>query len=76
MDEQQAAARQSFDVRELFFRSRLPIILQAEAAECGVACLAMVAHYFGYRATGAPRISWTPKSLLWTSRGALGIPRL
>ena len=29
---------------------RLPVILQADRAECGLACLAMVAGYFGYRA--------------------------
>lgn len=27
---------------------RLPVILQTEAAECGLACLAMVAGYYGY----------------------------
>lgn len=27
---------------------RLPVIRQAEAAECGLACLAMIAGYFGY----------------------------
>ena len=30
-------------------RARLPVILQTEAAECGLACLAMVASYFGHR---------------------------
>jgi ATP-binding cassette, subfamily B, bacterial CvaB/MchF/RaxB len=30
-------------------RARLPVILQSEAAECGLACLAMVASYFGHR---------------------------
>lgn len=30
-------------------RSRLPAILQAERTECGLACVAMVAAYFGYR---------------------------
>jgi ATP-binding cassette subfamily B protein RaxB len=30
-------------------RSRLPSILQTEAAECGLACLAMVASYHGHR---------------------------
>ncbi len=30
-------------------RSRTPIILQNEVSECGVACLAMVACYHGYR---------------------------
>ena len=28
--------------------ARLPSILQTEAAECGIACLAMVASYYGY----------------------------
>ena len=27
---------------------RLPVILQTEAAECGLACLAMVARYYGH----------------------------
>jgi ATP-binding cassette, subfamily B, bacterial CvaB/MchF/RaxB len=30
-------------------RRRLPLILQSEAAECGLACLAMVASYHGHR---------------------------
>src|ERR1700746_2603316 len=29
--------------------ARLPVIRQTEAAECGLACLAMVASYFGHR---------------------------
>ena len=33
----------------LFKWDKLPIILQAEAAECGLACLAMVAGYHGYQ---------------------------
>ncbi len=31
------------------WRRRLPVILQTEAAECGIACLAMVAGYLGHR---------------------------
>ena len=27
---------------------RLPMMLQTEAAECGLACVAMIASYFGY----------------------------
>ncbi|HDZ09964.1 peptidase domain-containing ABC transporter [Pseudohongiella sp.] len=35
---------------ELFARgNRLPAILQAERTECGLACVAMVAGYFGYK---------------------------
>lgn len=30
-------------------RSRLPLVIQAEAAECGLACLAMIASYHGHR---------------------------
>jgi ATP-binding cassette subfamily B protein RaxB len=30
-------------------RGRLPLILQTEAAECGLACLAMIAWYYGHR---------------------------
>ena len=30
-------------------RRRLPIVRQTEAAECGLACLAMIASYHGYR---------------------------
>lgn len=37
------------DDLNLGLRKRLPMILQAEAAECGVACLAMVASYLGYQ---------------------------
>ena len=30
------------------FSRRVPVILQSEAPECGIACLAMVASYHGY----------------------------
>src|SRR3954468_2701183 len=30
------------------FRGRLPVIQQTEAAECGLACLAMIASYHGH----------------------------
>ena len=30
-------------------RARLPVFLQTEAAECGLACLGMIASYFGHR---------------------------
>ena len=32
---------------------RLPMLLQIEAAECGLACIAMLASYFGHRAEPA-----------------------
>ena len=34
----------------LGWSARLPVVLQAEAAECGLACLTMVAAYYGYHA--------------------------
>lgn len=37
------------DKLHLFRWNKLPVILQAEAAECGIACLAMVAGYYGYQ---------------------------
>lgn len=33
----------------LGFRSKLPVILQTEATECGLACIGMIATYHGYR---------------------------
>jgi ATP-binding cassette subfamily B protein RaxB len=30
-------------------RAQLPVILQTEATECGLACLAMIASYYGHR---------------------------
>ena len=30
------------------FSRNLPVILQTENAECGLACIAMIAHYYGY----------------------------
>ena len=38
-------------IDELFHRGRLPVILQSEASECGLACLAMVATKYGRRTT-------------------------
>jgi ATP-binding cassette, subfamily B, bacterial CvaB/MchF/RaxB len=37
------------DELHLGFGKKLPMILQTEAAECGLACLAMVASFHGYR---------------------------
>ena len=34
---------------QFWHRNRLPILLQTEAAACGVACLAMVASFWGYK---------------------------
>lgn len=31
------------------FGNRMPVLIQSEAAECGLACLAMVAGFYGYR---------------------------
>ena len=31
------------------FSPRIPVILQSEAPECGIACLAMVASFHGHR---------------------------
>ncbi len=39
----------SADTFQFGFERRLPVILQAEAAECGLACLAMVLGYYGHR---------------------------
>jgi ATP-binding cassette subfamily B protein RaxB len=33
----------------LGLRKKLPVLLQTEAAECGIACLAMVAGYYGHQ---------------------------
>jgi ATP-binding cassette subfamily B protein RaxB len=33
----------------LGFRRRIPVILQTEASECGLACVCMIANYFGYK---------------------------
>lgn len=35
--------------RGKLFGRRLPVMLQTEAAECGLACLAMVASYYGHK---------------------------
>ncbi len=37
------------DVLNFSGRRRVPLVLQTEAAECGLACLAMVASYHGHR---------------------------
>ena len=45
------------------FTSSLPLILQTERAECGLACLAMVAAYHGYRSDLATLRQRFPVSL-------------
>ena len=37
------------DKLQIGFGRRLPMVLQAEAAECGIACLVMISGYFGRR---------------------------
>src|SRR5690606_20668096 len=37
----------ALDALAVGFRRRLPLVLQTEAAECGLACLAMIAGYHG-----------------------------
>jgi ATP-binding cassette subfamily B protein RaxB len=36
-------------------RRRLPVIIQTESAECGLACIAMIAHYYGNK-EGLPEL--------------------
>ena len=47
-------------------RGRLPVVLQAEAAECGLACLAMVAGYHGW----AMDLAWLRRMHAVSLRGA------
>ncbi len=42
-----------FEGPQLGLGHRLPVILQTEAAECGLACIAMIAAVHGYRAESA-----------------------
>lgn len=30
-------------------KKNVPVILQSEASECGLACLAMIFNYYGYK---------------------------
>jgi ATP-binding cassette subfamily B protein RaxB len=50
----------------LGFRRRLPVLLQTEAAECGVACLAMIASYHGH----AVDVATLRRRFLVSMRGA------
>ncbi|NUF17100.1 peptidase domain-containing ABC transporter [Acinetobacter lactucae] len=38
----------NLDKLSFSFRSKIHVILQTEATECGLACIAMLAHYHGY----------------------------
>src|SRR5258707_15053780 len=43
------------------FQRRVPVILQSEAPECGIACLAMVASFHGHRTDlSAMRVRLSP----------------
>jgi len=46
-----------------FSEKRLPIILQTEFAECGAACLAMVASYYGHKLSVESVRKYLPSSL-------------
>lgn len=39
----------SLPIGMLFNKHRTPVVLQTETAECGMACLAMIAGHYGYR---------------------------
>lgn len=39
---------QLLDKISLGFGRKIPTILQTEATECGLACIAMIAHFYGY----------------------------
>ena len=46
-----------------FSRSRVPLVLQAEAVECGLACIAMIAGYHGQHVSLAELRHFRPVSL-------------
>jgi ATP-binding cassette subfamily B protein RaxB len=48
-------------------RRRFKVIFQAEATECGIACIAMVAHQFGYKTTLPELRDMFPQSLKGTN---------
>jgi ATP-binding cassette, subfamily B, bacterial CvaB/MchF/RaxB len=43
------SAPSALNLLEFVFPKRVPIILQSEATECGLACLAMIASYHGLK---------------------------
>ena len=59
------------DALSLGLRPRLPVILQTEAAECGLACLAMIAGFHGHRVDLASLRRSHPVSLKGTTLASL-----
>ncbi len=55
----------------LSLRRKLPVVLQTEAAECGLACLAMAAAYHGYRIDLASLRRRFPVSLKGTTLASM-----
>jgi len=55
----------------LGLRRKLPVVLQTEAAECGLACLAMAAAYHGYRIDLASLRRRFPVSLKGTTLASM-----
>lgn len=55
------------------FTARLPVYHQTETAECGIACLAMVATYYGYKTTVDTLRQRFPASLRGTNLKSLMI---
>ncbi|WP_287496044.1 peptidase domain-containing ABC transporter [Pandoraea sp. CB10b_02] len=55
----------------LGFRQRMPLMLQTEAAECGLACLGMIAGYHGHETDLATLRGRFPVSLKGLTLGAL-----
>ena len=49
----------------------LPVILQADRSECGLACLAMIAGHYGYRSTLREQRTKFRVSLRGTTLGSL-----
>ncbi len=66
----QASKESSLDF-SLFQRSRLPIVYQAEATECGHACMTMIANYFGHKIDLAGMRKLSPTSSLGVSVSTL-----
>jgi ATP-binding cassette, subfamily B, bacterial CvaB/MchF/RaxB len=52
---------------DIHIRHRLPVLLQVEAAECGLVCLAMVASYYGHKIDAITMRRHYPVSLKGTT---------